>query len=97
MNTNTIKAVQELKSERVQEPLMELLEVQEPLVLWLKSERVQEPESVAGAGVKQSSVFELVVNPHQRMTVELAEVNIKIILEGPLAGAVTGAVLSEAE
>jgi hypothetical protein len=77
--SNKMNAVQELKSERVQE---EMMASGEPLIICLKSERVQEPEA-ATPGVKvPSSYYELMVNPCQRVTIGLQELRVTITLEG---------------
>jgi hypothetical protein len=79
MNTKT-DAVQELKSERVQE---ELAATQEPLVIYLKSERVQEPEAfTSGPEVVTSITYELMVNPCERVTIGLQEPQVMIYLDG---------------
>jgi hypothetical protein len=84
MNTNT-DAVQELKSERVQEELA--VADQEPLVILLKSERVQQPETVtSNAEVVSSSTYELMVNPCERVTIGLEELRVTIYLDGLKVG-----------
>ena len=82
---NTMNAVQELKSERVQEELA--LVAEEPFRIWLKSERVQEPAFAAlGAGVPMSSAFELIINQKQPVTIELPAFQAVITLHGTTAG-----------
>jgi hypothetical protein len=79
-------AVQELKSERVQE---ELRTVEgDPLVIWLKSERVQKPGLAPIAAKAEAPVFELAVNQYQKMKIDLIALQISITLEGPLEGGV---------
>ena len=78
-----VDVVQELKSERVQE---EMMPAEEPIVLWLKSERVQEPTASLAAGGPSSSFFELIVNPCERVTIGLQELQVTITLEGLTAG-----------
>jgi hypothetical protein len=77
---------QELKSERVQEELRTV--GGDPLVIWLKSERVQKPSLAPIAGPAEAPVFELAVNPHRRMKIDLIALQISITLEGPIEGGV---------
>jgi hypothetical protein len=82
MNTD---AVQELKSERVQEELTAAGD--EPLVIYLKSERVQKPEAfTSNPEVISSSAYELMVNPCERLTLDLHELQVTIYLDGLRVG-----------
>lgn len=92
---NSKMNVQELKSERVQE---ELLAEEVPLVIWLKSERVQEPGIAPFvAEASSSSIFEMSVNLHQRVTIDLHALQVSITLEGPMIGSAQAADLGQAE
>ncbi len=78
-----IEAVQELKSERVQEEMV----AEESFRIWLKAERVQEPAFAAlGAGVPMSSAFELTINQRRPVTIELPALQTVITLHGTAAG-----------
>ena len=97
MDKNTKEAAQDLKAKQVQEEIMAVAEpvgpgdpsppdsLEEPLVISLKAERVQGPEAAAlAAGETTSSFFELVVHPYQRVTIDLAALQVSIILERPV-------------
>ena len=97
MDKNKKEAAQDPKSEQVQEEIMTVADpagqgepsppdtLEEPLVISLKAERVQGPEAAAqAAGETASSFFELVVHPYQRVTIDLAALQVSIILERPV-------------
>ena len=79
MNTNT-DAVQELKSERVQEEMVVVAEP-EPYLVSLKSERVQEPE-LFGDGERAISVIELAMSRMIAVTIELQALQAVVTLHG---------------
>jgi hypothetical protein len=90
--SDKMNAVKELKSERVQE---EMMAADEPLIICLKSERVQEPESLVPE-VTSSSTYELMVNPCERVTIGLQELQVTITLEGLKIGPNQAARVGEA-
>jgi hypothetical protein len=71
--------------------------LEEPLVISLKAERVQGPEAAAAAaGETTSSFFELAVHPYQRVTIDLAALQVGITIERPSAGPTGGDGLGKA-
>lgn len=72
--------------------------LEEPLVISLKAERVQVPQAAAvAAGETTSSFFELAVHPYQRVTIDLAALQVSITLERPvMAGPIGDRGLGEA-
>lgn len=82
MNTKQ-NAVQELKSERLQQ---ELAVEGSPLVIELKSERVQAPANAAGGEKAMPSVVRLTVNQMKRVVVDVWWMGIAVTLEEPAAG-----------
>jgi hypothetical protein len=74
---NTQQAVQELKSERVQQELI----AEEPFRISLKSERVQ--EEIAAVGGRAFSLYELSFNQMGVVTIDLPELRAVVTLHAP--------------